>query len=311
MYLVFRQSLMKKFASRLLNLELLSEAEVQSICNKVSEILICEPNIPNKRAPVIVCGDIHGQFFDLVSLFRIDGIPSKKRYVFLGDYVDRGKNSLECILFLFLLKILYPENVTLIRGNHEQSTINKVYGFYEEIAEKYGSPRIWRMINEVFNLLCVGCLIDGRILCVHGGISPKIMSLNQIRRLDRLLPIGEGSEFADILWGDPYDGKGFQPSPRGSGYLYGEDVVMRFLELNGLASIVRSHQLVIEGYKFHFPERNVITVWSAPNYMGKCGNPASILRINETLDISDKDFCIFKSTPQKKEFLEKLEGFDL
>lgn len=301
---------MEELAAKLLNLELVSEDNVKKICEKVTEIFIREPNIQNKKPPVIVCGDIHGQFFDLVSLFRIDGSPARKQYIFLGDYVDRGKNSVECILLLFLFKIMHPENITLIRGNHEQAAINKVYGFYDEVMEKYGNVRVWRMINEVFNLMNIGCLVDGRVLCVHGGISPRALSLNQIRRFDRMQPIPENSEFADIVWGDPYEGKGFQPSPRGSGYLYGNDVVMRFLELNGLTSIVRSHQLVIEGYKFHFPERNVVTVWSAPNYMGRCGNPASLLRINEDLDISDKDFCVFKATPQKKEFLGKLDGIE-
>lgn len=301
---------MKELVSKLLNLELVPEDRVKEICNKVAEILIKEPNIQNRRAPVVVCGDIHGQFFDLVSLFRIDGTPARRQYIFLGDYVDRGRNSLECVLLLFVFKIMYPENITLIRGNHEQATINRVYGFYDEVMERYGSTRVWRMINEVFNLMNIGCLVDGRILCVHGGISPKAPSLNQIRRFDRLQPIPDNSEFADIVWGDPHDDKGFLPSPRGSGYLYGNDVVRRFLELNGLVSIVRSHQLVIEGYKFHFPERNVVTVWSAPNYMGKCGNPASILRVNEGLDISDRDFCIFKATPSKREFLGRLEGFE-
>lgn len=301
---------MKELAARLLNLELLPEDCVREICAKAAEILIREPNIQNRRSPVVVCGDIHGQFFDLVSLFRIDGTPAKKQYIFLGDYVDRGKNSVECILLLLVFKILYPDNITLVRGNHEQMSINKVYGFYDEVLEKYGSTRVWRMINEVFNLMSIGCLVDGRVLCVHGGISPKVLSLNQIRRLDRMQPIPESSEFADIVWSDPHDGKGFQPSPRGSGHLYGSDVVRRFLELNGLTAIVRSHQLVIEGYKFHFPERNVVTVWSAPNYMGRCGNPASILRINDDLDISDKDFCVFKATPQKKEFLGRLDGIE-
>jgi diadenosine tetraphosphatase ApaH/serine/threonine PP2A family protein phosphatase len=300
---------MKEIIARLLNLEILPEETVRQICSKALEILIREPNIPNKSTPVIVCGDIHGQFYDLVSLLRIDGTPARKRYIFLGDYVDRGRHSLECILLLLAFKIMYPENITLVRGNHEQPEINRIYGFYDEVVEKYGSSRVWRMVNEVFNTFNVACLVDGRVLCVHGGISPKILSLNQIRRLDRSRSVPENSEFCDIVWSDPYDGKGFKPSPRGSGYLYGGDAVRRFMELNGLTCIVRSHQLVLEGYKFHFEERNVVTVWSAPNYMNKCGNPASILRINESLDISDKDLCIFKATPQRKEFLGRLDNF--
>ncbi|KAH9410834.1 calcineurin-like phosphoesterase [Ordospora pajunii] len=302
---------MNGFAHKLLNLEILPEHDVMLICTKVSEILISEPNVPSVHSPVTICGDIHGQFFDLVSMLCIDGMPSQRKYVFLGDYVDRGKNSLECILFLFVLKIIYPDSILLIRGNHEQAVINRVYGFYDEVIEKYGSSRVWRIINEVFCLMNVGCLVDGRVLCVHGGISPKITSINQMKRIDRMAPISDSSEFSDIMWGDPYDGRGFQPSPRGSGYLYGSDVVCRFLELNNLVSIVRSHQLVIEGYKFHFDERNVITVWSAPNYLGKCGNPASILRIDEDLDISDKDFCVFKATPQKREFLRMPDRFGI
>jgi diadenosine tetraphosphatase ApaH/serine/threonine PP2A family protein phosphatase len=300
---------MREIIAKLLNLEILPEETVGQICSKALELLIMEPNIPNKRTPVIVCGDIHGQFYDLVSLLRIDGTPARKQYIFLGDYVDRGRHSLECVLLLLAFKIMYPENITLVRGNHEQPEINRVYGFYDEVMEKYGNTRVWRMVNEVFNAFNVACLVDGRVLCVHGGISPKTLSLNQIRRLDRFQPVPENSEFCDIVWSDPYDGKGFKPSPRGSGYLYGSDVVRRFIELNGLTCIVRSHQLVLEGYKFHFEERNVVTVWSAPNYMNKCGNPASILKINESLDISDRDLCIFKATPQKKEFLGRLDNF--
>lgn len=300
---------MRSYLGKLLKLELLTELEIEDVCTKAIGIFITEPNIPNKSSPILVCGDIHGQFYDLISMFRINGVPPNKSYIFLGDYVDRGENSVGCICLLLILKIMYSDNVTLIRGNHEQSTITKMYGFYDEVMSKYGNSKVWKMICEVFSFFNMGCMINGRILCVHGGISPKLLSLNQLHRFDRILPVLDNNIFSDIVWSDPDDTEGFKPSPRGSGFLFGNDVFRQFLELNNLTHVLRSHQLVLEGYKFHFEERNLITVWSAPNYMGKCENPASCLRINHSLEISDKDMCIFTSTPRRIEFIGSLEDF--
>jgi serine/threonine-protein phosphatase 4 catalytic subunit/serine/threonine-protein phosphatase PP1-1 len=281
---------------------LLSKQEIKEICAKSIEIMINEPNIPNVYSPVNVCGDIHGQFYDLLSIFKIDGSPKHKSYVFLGDYVDRGYHSVECLSLLMLYKIMYPENIILVRGNHEGREISKVYGFYDEVIRKYGCASVWRMCCDVFDTMCVGCCIDGRILCVHGGLSPKVLSLNQLKRIFRFKGVGVSTEYSDITWSDPSEKDGFSPNPRGAGYLYGGDVTKRFLELNDLTHVIRSHQLVFEGYKQHFPEKCVVTVWSAPNYCYRCGNLASFLRLNGSFVIEDKDFCVFKDVPQEPSF---------
>lgn len=295
---------MHEYINRIINLNKLTEAEVEIICIKVIEILIEEPNIPHICTPVIVCGDIHGQFSDLVSMLDLAGPPPKNKFVFLGDYVDRGFQSIECFSLLLVYKILYPQHVYLCRGNHEQNEVTKVYGFYDEVMEKYGSVKVWRMFCEVFSFLNVGCIVDGRILCVHGGLSPKALTINKIKMIDRFGEVQPNSLYSDIMWSDPQESMGFSKSKRGSGYYFGPDVTNTFLEMNDMLSIIRSHQLVLEGYRFHFPDRNVVTVWGAPNYLGRCNNPGSFIRVDSSLNLSDENICVFhpqKSSEESKE----------
>jgi diadenosine tetraphosphatase ApaH/serine/threonine PP2A family protein phosphatase len=282
---------MQRLLEKVLKLHKLREDEVEEICLKAIEVLAGEPNLPHVDTPVLVCGDIHGQFSDLVSMFGIDGPPPKSKYIFLGDYVDRGAMSVESFSLLLIYKVLYPEYIFLCRGNHEQSDVTKMYGFYDEVLEKYNSLRVWRMFCEVFPFLNVGCIVDGRVLCVHGGISQQAITVNKMKKIDRLEEVSP--VYADIMWSDPSEERGFSRSQRGTGHYFGPDVTNTFLEINDLLSIVRSHQLVLEGYKFHFPDRNVVTVWGAPNYLGRCNNPGSFLRINQTLNISDEDLCVY------------------
>ncbi len=283
-----------KFIKHILNYKILTESEVNKICYCVMEIMICEPNIRFVDSPVNVVGDLHGQFSDLVTVFKISGVPGESSYVFMGDYVDRGENSLELILLLMCYKILHPEKVTLLRGNHEQPSINKTYGFYDECLNKYGNGNVWSAINEVFNYLNIGCIIDGKYLCIHGGISPRV-TLQKLNRIDRFEPIGEDCIYTDILWSDPFYKLGASSNPRGSGYLFGEDVLKQFLMYNNLEMIIRSHQLAIEGYKWDFGNL-CLTVWSAPNYMGKCLNPASILMVTKNTKITTKCLKLFKKS---------------
>lgn len=292
---------MHKYLEKLMHSHKLNEDEIEQICIKSIEILANEPNIPHVQTPVIVCGDIHGQFSDLVNMFKIDGPPPKNKYIFLGDYVDRGSDSVESFSLLLLYKIMHPEYIYLCRGNHEQSEVTKMYGFYDEVLEKYNNVRVWRMFCEVFSFLNVGCIVDGRVLCVHGGISQHAITINKMKMIDRFGEIPHSSIYSDIMWSDPQEESGFSRSQRGTGHYFGPDVTNTFLELNDLLSIVRSHQLVLEGYKFHFPDRNVVTVWGAPNYLGRCNNPGSFLRINQSLNISDEDLCVYHSKPKNDE----------
>ncbi|KAF1461805.1 Serine/threonine-protein phosphatase 4 catalytic subunit, partial [Pygoscelis antarcticus] len=162
-------------------------------------------------------------------------------------------------------QVRYPDRITLIRGNHESRQITQVYGFYDECLRKYGSVTVWRYCTEIFDYLSLSAIIDGKIFCVHGGLSPSIQTLDQIRTIDRKQEVPHDGPMCDLLWSDPEDTTGWGVSPRGAGYLFGSDVVAQFNASNDIDMICRAHQLVMEGYKWHFNE-TVLTVWSAPNY---------------------------------------------
>jgi serine/threonine-protein phosphatase 4 catalytic subunit len=181
----------------------------------------------------------------------------------------------------------------LIRGNHESREVTQIYGFYDECLQKYnGSPLVWRSCCEVFDYLPLAALIDNNILAVHGGLSPAITTVNQLKLIDRVREVPHEGSMSDILWSDPDDTlQGWGLSPRGAGYLFGSDVTSRFLLENSLTLLARAHQLVMEGYKYSFGEK-VITVWSAPNYCYRCGNVAAVMRIEED---GEREFRVFES----------------
>jgi serine/threonine-protein phosphatase 4 catalytic subunit len=161
--------------------EYIKESEVKELCEKAKEILIEEANVQQVEAPVTICGDVHGQFDDLMELFKVGGYCPETNYLFMGDFVDRGFNSVETFLLLLALKVRYPDRITLIRGNHESRQITQVYGFYDECMRKYGSINVWRYCTEVFDYLALAALIDGKIFCVHGGLSPSINSIDEVK----------------------------------------------------------------------------------------------------------------------------------
>ena len=262
----------------------ISEIEVKFLCEKAKELFIEESNVQRIDAPITICGDIHGQFDDLTELFNKGGKCPETNYLFLGDFVDRGFNSVETFLLLLALKVRYPDRITLIRGNHETRQITQVYGFYDECMRKYGSINVWRYCTEIFDYLPISAIIDDRIFCIHGGLSPNIDTIDEIRIIDRKQEVPHDGAMCDLLWSDPdQDQKGFGISPRGAGYLFGEDVVNIFRDLNKIDLIARAHQLVMEGYKMMFNGK-LVTIWSAPNYCYRCGNMASILKLDENLN---------------------------
>lgn len=273
----------------------LPEPDLKRLCDYVKEILIEESNVQPVSSPVTVCGDIHGQFHDLLELFRTGGEVPETNYIFMGDFVDRGYNSLETFTLLLCLKARYPSRVTLLRGNHESRQITQVYGFYDECQRKYGNANAWKYCCEVFDYLTIAALIDGEILCVHGGLSPDIRTLDQIRTVDRRQEIPHEGAFCDLMWSDPEDIETWAVSPRGAGWLFGSKVTAEFNHINKLSLICRAHQLVQEGYKYMFPERSLVTVWSAPNYCYRCGNVAAILAFDENLE---REFKIFREVAE-------------
>ncbi|KAL5338266.1 serine/threonine-protein phosphatase PP1-1 [Aspergillus crustosus] len=333
----------------------LSEAHMKQLCEIVKEFMMEESNIQPVSTPVTVCGDIHGQFYDLLELFRVSsGMPdaslaeppktasvitsadieppttitdpklrkmvknpgdvedeedtaskadkerssssgsgsvgANRNFVFLGDYVDRGYFSLETLTLLLCLKAKHPDRVTLVRGNHESRQITQVYGFYEECLQKYGNASVWKACCQVFDFMTLGAIIDGRVLCVHGGLSPEIRTLDQVRVVARAQEIPHEGAFCDLVWSDPDDVETWAVSPRGAGWLFGDKVADEFCHVNDLTLIARAHQLVNEGYKYHFTNNNVVTVWSAPNYCYRCGNLASVCEIEEDLKPTFKLF---------------------
>jgi len=273
--------------------EIIKESEVKALCNKAREILVEEGNVQRVFAPVTICGDIHGQFYDLKELFKVGGDVPDTNYLFMGDFVDRGFYSVETFLLLIALKVRYPDRITLIRGNHESRQITQVYGFYDECLRKYGSVNVWRYCTEIFDYLSLSSIIEEKIFCVHGGLSPSINTLDQIRIIDRKQEVPHDGAMCDLLWSDPEDIDGWGISPRGAGYLFGGDVVNQFNLTNKIEMICRAHQLVMEGFKHMFDE-TLVTVWSAPNYCYRCGNVAAILELDEHLN---KNFKIFEAAP--------------
>jgi serine/threonine-protein phosphatase 6 catalytic subunit len=259
----------------------------------VKELLLEESNVQPVATPVTICGDIHGQFYDLRELFRVGGDPPQTNYIFMGDFVDRGYYSLETLTYLLALKARWPEKITLLRGNHESRQITQVYGFYDECQQKYGNANAWKYCTQVFDLMTVAALIDGRVLCVHGGLSPDIRTLDQIRTINRNQEIPHEGDFCDLMWSDPEDIETWQVSPRGAGWLFGSRVTNEFVNINNLELIARAHQLVHDGYKFMF-NKQLVTVWSAPNYCYRCGNVAAILALDKDLK---QDFKIFAAVP--------------
>lgn len=212
-----------------------------------------------------------------------------------GDYVDRGLFSVETISLLVCLKLRYPHRVHLIRGNHESRGVTQSYGFYTECSRKYGNANVWHYFTDMFDFLTLSVVINDQIFCVHGGLSPSIHSIDQIKIIDRFREIPHEGPMADLVWSDPDpDRDEFSLSPRGAGYTFGAQVVKKFLEVNAMSHILRAHQLCQEGFQVLYDDR-LSTVWSAPNYCYRCGNMASVLEVSDT---GERFFNVFDASPE-------------
>lgn len=246
---------------------------VLTIFENVSELLILENNVLDLKGSFKVVGDIHGQYYDFLKIFEKYGEPSEtNKYIFLGDYVDRGFNSVEVFLSVILLKLLNPNSIYLLRGNHESRTLTMHYTFRVECRLKYDDC-VYMNSFELFTHLPIAAVVNDTVFCVHGGIGPDL-TIEDLRKSNRF---EEFPVFNYIFWSDPGDESYFALSPRGEGYIFGESAVNEFLETNGFTTIIRSHQLVKEGFDSLF-DGKVLTVWSAPNYSGK--NKAICLQID-------------------------------
>ncbi|KAF7333050.1 Serine/threonine-protein phosphatase [Mycena venus] len=210
-------------------------------------------------------------------------------YLFMGDYVDRGYHSVETVSLLLSLKLRYRDRITLLRGNHESRQITQVYSFYDECLRKYGNANVWRYFTDLFDFLPPTALVDNQIFCLHGGLSPSIDTLDHVRSIDRVQEVPHEGPMCDLLWSDPDDRCGWGISPRGAGYTWGQDISEAFNHNNGLTLVARAHQLVMEGYNWTH-DRNVVTIFSAPNYCYRSGNQAAIMEIDERLSYSFLQF---------------------
>ncbi|MGH0123609.1 UNVERIFIED_CONTAM: hypothetical protein FKN15_050211 [Acipenser sinensis] len=243
-------------------------------------------------------GDIHGQYYDLLRLFEYGGFPPESNYLFLGDYVDRGKQSLETICLLLAYKIKYPENFFLLRGNHECASINRIYGFYDECKRRY-NIKLWKTFTDCFNCLPIAAIVDEKIFCCHGGLSPDLQSMEQIRRIMRPTDVPDQGLLCDLLWSDPdKDVLGWGENDRGVSFTFGAEVVAKFLHKHDLDLICRAHQVVEDGYEF-FAKRQLVTLFSAPNYCGEFDNAGAMMSVDETL------MCSFQVVEDGYEFFAK------
>ena len=273
----------------------LSIEEIKYLCKKSLEIFMEEPVFLELSSPIIICGDIHGQFRDLLRLFDFGGVPPKKKYLFLGDYVDRGKNSIETISLLLAYKIKYPKNIYLLRGNHECEMINRTYGFFDECKRRY-DIRIWKLFSDCFNWLPISALINERILCMHGGLSPELTNINCLKKIVRPTEVPDKGLLCDLLWSDPEKGvEDWAPNQRGISVLFNEKIIKNTVRDFDIDLICRAHQVVENGYEF-FAQRRLVTVFSAPNYCGQFDNAGGFMIVNQDL------MCGFKVlVPEIKE----------
>lgn len=263
---------------------------VLSLCSDVGDMLRDSPNMLELATPISVVGDIHGHILDLLRILKLCGTPDKVKYLFLGDIVDRGEFSVETAILVFLMKVLFPENVYIIRGNHEFEFLCTQCGFSTQLEQEFHDDNMLDSFLVTFSYLPISALIDNKILAVHGGIGPSCFSLNQLKKVER--PINDFADdyISSILWSDPLDGiEFFQPSTRGTGFFFGDKATNEFVTQNGISMIIRGHECVMSGCEFKF-DNQLVTVFSASNYCGLMNNDAGVLIIKNVNQFETKQF---------------------
>lgn len=268
----------------------LTEEQALFIISRATDILKSEPNLLEMDAPITVCGDVHGQYYDLMKLFEVGGNPEETRYLFLGDYVDRGYFSIECVLYLWALKIWYPNTLWLLRGNHECRHLTDYFTFKLECKHKY-SERIYEACMDSFCALPLAAIMNKQFLCIHGGLSPELQTLDDLRSIDRFREPPTHGLMCDILWADPLEEFGQEKTSdffihnhvRGCSYFFSYPAACSFLEKNNLLSIIRAHEAQDAGYRMYRKTRttgfpSVMTIFSAPNYLDVYNNKAAVLK---------------------------------
>ncbi|KAI9825848.1 MAG: hypothetical protein M1832_000789 [Thelocarpon impressellum] len=263
------------YAGKVTKAVCLKNAEITAVCAAAREVLLSQPALVELAPPVKIVGDVHGQYTDLIRMFEMCGFPPTSNYLFLGDYVDRGKQSLETILLLMCYKLKFPENFFLLRGNHECANVTRVYGFYDECKRRC-NIKVWKGFIDTFNTLPIAAIVAGKIFCVHGGLSPSLKHMDDIRNIARPTDVPDYGLLNDLLWSDPADmDSDWEANERGVSYCFGKKVIMDFLQRHDFDLVCRAHMVVEDGYEF-FNDRILVTVFSAPNVsLFACASPPS------------------------------------
>lgn len=267
---------------------------ILTVCNKTIDIFKKEGTVIHIYGSYVIVGDLHGSLQDLLNIFSKFSQPPSVNYIFLGDYVDRGKYSIEVVLYILALKCMYPKNVYVIRGNHEFKNVNRTYGFYEQCHSAFKADVLWESFNRVFSYIPLAAVLNDRVFCVHGGLSPMIANVKDIE--DIRLPIESFDEIdavADLVWGDPSDKtETYIANERGAGYLFGKTAVHDFLRDSGLNLLVRAHQCIPVGVST-FAESLGLTVFSCSDYQNTKNNCGIVTlddhKVVTLYSIKDKD----------------------
>lgn len=259
----------------LVSIPTFEQSIIISLCDQSIKILKNMETLVHLNGPHVIVGDIHGNLHDLLRVFIYGGNPKNTKYLFLGDYVDRGQYSIETIVYLLNMFVTYPENISLIKGNHEIAEVNKNYGFLKEVSHTYGEESVYNHVNEVFSYLPLAAVLDGNIFCVHGGLDPNLNTVQQIARIsrpivkDNLSPMVEG-----MLWSDPSPiGLMYNEGNRGVGYIFGFMAIQEFFDQSGMKMIIRAHEKQQNGLSTM--NNTCITVFSSSGYHDK--NQGAIL----------------------------------
>ncbi|KAK1808177.1 serine/threonine protein phosphatase Pzh1 [Friedmanniomyces endolithicus] len=270
------------YAGKVTKTVCLKNAEITAVCTAAREVFLSQPALVELSTPVKIVGDVHGQYTDLIRMFEMCGFPPNSNFLFLGDYVDRGKQSLETILLLLCYKLRYPENFFLLRGNHECANVTRVYGFYDECKRRC-NVKVWKTFVDTFNTLPIAAIVAGKIFCVHGGLSPSLSHMDDIRNIARPTDVPDYGLLNDLLWSDPADMESdWEANERGVSYCFGKKVIMEFLQKHDFDLVCRAHMVVEDGYEF-FSDRVLVTVFSAPNYCGEFDNWGAVMSVSGEL----------------------------
>jgi diadenosine tetraphosphatase ApaH/serine/threonine PP2A family protein phosphatase len=259
----------------------LAKGCVHRLVNACRSIMDREPAMLTLSGTFVVVGDLHGNVDDLLQIIGSLGYPPARSYLFLGDYVDRGSNSVEVLLTLYSLKVLFPEHIYLLRGNHECKTICSKYGFRDECATFFRSAKPYIRFCQSFTAMPVAAVLNGKVFCVHGGLSPCIKTLSDITEYVEKPPARIGPSIAeDLLWSDPSNGCfEFEESERRRvGYLFGSVATDNFLSDNDLSVIIRGHEFCEAGA--HWTSQGCLTIFSASDYCGR-GNSGAVALVGE------------------------------